>query len=152
MTIPTIKIRRLYPEHDSDIPLPRYMTPQSSGMDLCAAIKEDQVLPKGSITVIPTGIAIALPPDLEAQIRPRSGLAFKHGIGIINSPGTIDSDYRGEVKVGLINLFTQSYLVEHGDRIAQMVISKLPDISVEEVEELDDTERGEGGFGSTGDS
>ncbi len=150
MTPPTIKIRRLDPEHDSDIPLPRYMTPQSSGMDLCAAIKEDQVLPKGSITVIPTGIAIALPPGLEAQIRPRSGLAFKHGIGIINSPGTIDADYRGEIRIALINLGKRPYTISRGDRIAQMVIQKVCQAQLDVVDSLQETDRNEGGFGHTG--
>jgi len=150
MTPPTIQIRRLHPEHDSDIPLPRYMTPQCSGMDLCAAIKEDQVLHAGSIMVIPTGIAIALPPGFEAQIRPRSGLASKHGIGIINSPGTIDADYRGEVKVALINLGKRPYTVRRGDRIAQMVIQKVYQAQLEVVDALEETERNEGGFGHTG--
>jgi dUTP pyrophosphatase len=150
MTPPTIKIRRLDPEYDSDIPLPRYMTPQSSGMDLCAAVKEDQVLPIGSITVVPTGIAIALPPGLEAQIRPRSGLAFKHGIGIINSPGTIDADYRGEIKIALVNLGERPYTISRGDRIAQMVIQKVYQAQLEVVDALKETGRNEGGFGHTG--
>ncbi|UCD86346.1 MAG: dUTP diphosphatase [Desulfobacterales bacterium] len=150
MTPPTIKIRRLNPEHDSDIPLPCYMTPQSSGMDLYAAIKEDQVLPIGSITVIPTGVAIAMPTGLEAQIRPRSGLAFKHGIGIVNSPGTIDADYRGEIKVALINLGGRPYSIRRGDRIAQMVIQKVYQAELELVDTLEETERNEGGFGHTG--
>ena len=147
---PTMKIRRLHPEKNSDIPLPRYMTPQSSGMDLCAAIKEDQVLPVGSIVVIPTGVAIALPSGLEAQIRPRSGLAFQHGIGIINAPGTIDADYRGEIKVGLINLGQEAYPIRRGDRIAQMVIQAVVQADWQECDELDDTGRGHGGFGHTG--
>ena len=150
MTPPKIKIRRLNPEHDSDIPLPRYMTTQSSGMDLCAAIREEHLLPIGSITVIPTGIAVALPPGLEAQIRPRSGLAFKHGIGIINSPGTIDADYRGEIKIALINLGERPYTISRGDRIAQMVIQKVYQADLEVVDVLEDTERNEGGFGHTG--
>lgn len=150
MTPPIIKIRRLNPEHDSDIPLPRYMTPQSSGMDLYAAIKEQEVILTGSIAVIPTGIAIALPPGFEAQIRPRSGLAFKHGIGIINSPGTIDADYRGEIKVALINLGARPYTIRRGDRIAQMVIQKVYQADLEVVDVLEDTERNEGGFGHTG--
>ncbi|UCG80771.1 MAG: dUTP diphosphatase [Desulfobacterales bacterium] len=150
MTPPTIKIRRLNPEHDSDIPLPCYMTPQSSGMDLYAAIKGDHVLPIGSITVIPTGVAIAIPTGLEAQIRPRSGLAFKHGIGIINSPGTIDADYRGEIKVALINLGGRPYSIRRGDRIAQMVIQKVYQAELELVDTLEETERNEGGFGHTG--
>lgn len=150
MTPPTIKVRRLYPEQDSDVPLPRYMTPQSSGMDLCAAIKEEIVLPMGSIRVISTGIAISLPPGLEAQIRPRSGLAFKHGIGIINSPGTIDADYRGEIKVALINLGEKPYTVSRGDRIAQMVIQKVYQAKLEVVDALKETDRNDGGFGHTG--
>ncbi|MCK4728577.1 MAG: dUTP diphosphatase [Desulfobacterales bacterium] len=150
MISPTIQICRLHPEHDSDIPLPRYMTPQSSGMDLCAAVKEDQVIHAGSITVIPTGIAIALPTGFEAQIRPRSGLAFKHGIGIINAPGTIDADYRGEVKVALINLGERPYTVRRGDRIAQMVIQKVYQAQLDVVDALEETERNEGGFGHTG--
>ncbi len=150
MTPPTIKIRRLDPERDSDIPLPRYMTPQSSGMDLCAAIREDQTLPTGSIMVIPTGIAIGLPPGLEAQIRPRSGLAFKHGIGIINSPGTIDADYRGEIRIALINLGVRPYTISRGDRIAQMVIQKVYQAQLEVVDALKETDRNEGGFGHTG--
>jgi dUTP pyrophosphatase len=147
---PKIKIRRLHPEHDSDISLPRYMTPQCSGMDLCAAIKEDQVLHSGSIMVIPTGIAIALPPGFEAQIRPRSGLAFKHGIGIINAPGTIDADYRGEIKVALINLGQRPYTIRRGDRISQMVIQKVYQAQLEVVDALEETERNGGGFGHTG--
>ena len=150
MTKPKIKICRLHPEHDSDIPLPRYMTPQSSGMDLCAAIKDNQVFHVGSIMVIPTGIAIALPSGFEAQIRPRSGLAFKHGIGIINAPGTIDADYRGEIKVALINLGERPYNVSRGDRIAQMVIQKVYQAQFEIVDALEETERNEGGFGHTG--
>jgi dUTP pyrophosphatase len=119
-------------------------------MDLCAAVKEDQVLPIGSITVVPTGIAIALPPGLEAQIRPRSGLAFKHGIGIINSPGTIDADYRGEIRIALINLGERPYTISRGDRIAQMVIQKVYQAQLEVVDALKETGRNEGGFGHTG--
>ena len=147
---PKIKIRRLHPETDTDIPLPRYMTSHASGMDLCAALAADQVLEVGSITVIPTGIAVALPPGFEAQIRPRSGLAFRHGIGIINAPGTIDADYRGEIKVALINLGTRPYTVSRGDRIAQMVVQKVFQAALEIVDELEETERNEGGFGHTG--
>jgi dUTP pyrophosphatase len=119
-------------------------------MDLCAAIREDQTLPTGSIMVIPTGIAIALPPGLEAQIRPRSGLAFKHGIGIINSPGTIDADYRGEIKIALINLGVRPYTISRGDRIAQMVIQKVCQAQLDVVDSLQETDRNEGGFGHTG--
>jgi dUTP pyrophosphatase len=126
------------------------MTPQSSGMDLCAAIKEDQILHVGSIAVISTGIAIALPPGLEAQIRPRSGLAFKHGIGVINAPGTIDADYRGEIRVGLINLGKEPHTIRRGDRVAQMVIQKVYQAKLEVVDVLKETQRNEGGFGHTG--
>lgn len=147
---PKIQIRRLHPEQDSDIPLPRYMTPQSAGMDLCAATKGNHVIPVGSIVVIPTGIAIALPPGFEAQIRPRSGLAFKHGIGIINAPGTIDADYRGEIRIGLINLGEEAYTVHRGDRIAQIIVQKVYQAELEVVDTLGETERNEGGFGHTG--
>ena len=147
---PKVKICRLHPEQDSDLPLPRYMTPQASGMDLCAAIKVNQEIHVGSIMVIPTGIAIALPPGFEAQIRPRSGLAFKHGIGIINAPGTIDADYRGEIKVALINLGKKPYTIRRGDRIAQMVIQKVYQMQWQIVDSLEQTDRNEGGFGHTG--
>jgi dUTP pyrophosphatase len=147
---PVLKIVRLRPDTDSDIPLPRYMTSQSAGMDLCAAIKEDLVLNKGELILIPTGFAIALPEGFEAQIRPRSGLAIKHGIGLINSPGTIDTDYRGEIKIAVINLGGKPYTFRRGDRIAQMVIKKTYFARLEIVEELDETKRNTGGFGHTG--
>jgi dUTP pyrophosphatase len=147
---PIIKIKRLHPDTDSDIPLPRYMTDQSAGMDLCAAIKKDLVLNKGELTLIPTGFAIALPPGYEAQIRPRSGLAIKHGIGLINSPGTVDADYRGEIKIAAINLGKTPYTFRRGDRIAQMVIKKVYFGRLDIVEELDETKRNTGGFGHTG--
>ena len=147
---PVIKIVRLRPDMDADIPLPRYMTSQSAGMDLCAAIKEDLILNKGELILIPTGFAIALPEGFEAQIRPRSGLAIKHGIGLINSPGTIDTDYRGEIKIAVINLGGKPYTFRRGDRIAQMVIKKAYFARLEIVEELDETKRNTGGFGHTG--
>ena len=147
---PVIKIVRLRPYMDSDIPLPRYMTSQSAGMDLCAAIEDDLILNKGELTLIPTGFAIALPEGFEAQIRPRSGLAVKHGIGLINSPGTIDTDYRGEIKIAVINLGAKPYTFRRGDRIAQMVIKKVYFARLEVVEELDQTKRNTGGFGHTG--
>ena len=147
---PLVKIKRLHPDTDSDIPLPRYMTDQSAGMDLCAAIKDDLVLNKGELTLIPTGFAIALPRGFEAQIRPRSGLAIKHGIGLINSPGTIDADYRGEIKIAVINLGPAPYTFRRGDRIAQMVIKKVYLARLDVVEELDETKRNTGGFGHTG--
>jgi dUTP pyrophosphatase len=147
---PVIKIMRLRADTDSDIPLPRYMTPHSAGMDLCAAIKQDLFLNKGELALIPTGFAIALPQGFEAQIRPRSGLAITHGIGLINSPGTIDSDYRGEIKVALINLGPRPYTLRRGDRIAQMVIKKVYFARLDIVTELDQTQRNTGGFGHTG--
>ena len=147
---PVIKIVRLRPDMNSDIPLPRYMTSQSAGMDLCAAIKEDLILNKGELILIPTGFAIALPEGFEAQIRPRSGLAIKHGIGLINSPGTIDTDYRGEIMIAAINLGAKPYTFQRGDRIAQMVIKKVYFARLEIVEELDETKRNSGGFGHTG--
>jgi dUTP pyrophosphatase len=126
------------------------MTPYSSGMDLCAAVENEQIIGVGAIEVIVTGITIALPQGFEAQVRPRSGLAFKHGISIINSPGTIDADYRGEIKIALINLGTEPYTIRRGDRIAQLVIQRVYQARLEPVETLDQTERNEGGFGHTG--
>ena len=147
---PIIKFLRLRPESDADISLPRYMTPKSSGMDICAAIEIDLVLEAGAIALIPTGFAIAVPEGFEAQIRPRSGLAVKHGIGIINSPGTIDSDYRGEVKIAVINLGKKNYTFRRGDRIAQMVVKRVYQARLKVVEQLDETVRNTGGFGHTG--
>ena len=134
----------------TDIPLPRYMTEDAAGMDICAGISTEVTLKPGQISLISTGFAMAVPKGYEAQIRPRSGIAVKHGIGIINSPGTIDADYRGEVKIAVINLGTQPYTIRRNDRIAQMVIKKVYQARMEVVEELDDTERDTGGFGHTG--
>ncbi|MCJ7773889.1 MAG: dUTP diphosphatase [Desulfobacterales bacterium] len=147
---PVIQFRRINPDKDSDIPLPRYMTSQSAGMDLCAAIENDIHMEHGDIVLIPTGFAMAIPEGFEGQIRPRSGIAVKHGIGIINSPGTIDSDYRGEVKIALIHMGKKDYVLRRGDRIAQMVIKKVYQARLEIVETLDETERDAGGFGHTG--
>ena len=148
--LPTLSFQRLRAEEDGDIPLPRYMTPQAAGMDLHAAVGRPTTIAPGGIALIPTGFAMALPPGFEGQIRPRSGLAVKHGIGLINSPGTIDSDYRGEVKIPLINLGDASYTVRRGDRIAQMVIQKVYRVQLQVVESLDTTSRDTGGFGHTG--
>lgn len=147
---PLIKFMRLFPERDADVPLPRYMSPQAAGMDIFAAVGEDTVLPRGEIKLLPTGFAMALAPGYEAQIRPRSGLAVKHGVGIINAPGTIDADYRGEVKIALINLGPAAHTIRRGDRIAQMVIQRCCRAQVHAVAHLDKTERGDGGFGHTG--
>ena len=131
-----------------DFPLPEYATPASAGVDLRAS--EARVIPPGGRALVPTGLRIALPEDYEAQIRPRSGLALRHGVTLPNSPGTIDADYRGEVRVILMNLGQEPFVVEPGDRIAQMVVAPVTRVAWSEVEELDATERGEGGFGSTG--
>jgi dUTP pyrophosphatase len=147
---PVIKIMRLRPAEDADISLPRYMTPDAAGMDICAAVPQDTVLEAGQIRLLPTGFAMALPRGYEAQIRPRSGLAVKHGIGMINAPGTIDSDYRGEVMIALINLGRSAYTVRRGDRIAQMIIQLVHQARLEVVAHLDPTARSTGGFGHTG--
>jgi len=147
---PVIKFLRLRPESDSDIPLPRYMTPKAAGMDICAAVEKDLVLEKGAVALIPTGFAVAIPEGFEIQIRPRSGLAINHSLAIINSPGTIDADYRGEIKIGMINLSDRKYTFHRGDRIAQMVVKKVYQAKLEVVEQLDETHRNTGGFGHTG--
>ncbi|MBN2373920.1 dUTP diphosphatase [bacterium] len=148
MNMIKVPIKRLY--GTDDIPLPAYMTPHSSGMDICAAVKENVVIQPLDKAIIPAGFAIALPVGYEAQIRPRSGLAIKHGIGILNAPGTIDADYRGEVKIIIINLCKYSFEIKRGDRIAQMVIQPVVTACWEEVSELPDSERMDGGFGHTG--
>ena len=130
--------------------LPQYATSQSAGIDLRANLAEPVVLKPMERKLIPTGLFIELPEGYEAQIRPRSGLALKHGITVLNTPGTIDADYRGEIGVILINLSTEDFKIEHGERICQMVIARHEHIEWEEVEVLDETERGAGGFGSTG--
>lgn len=136
--------------HGADLPLPTYATSHSAGMDLMAAIDEDIIIKKGERKLIATGIAIALPEGYEAQIRPRSGLALKHGITVLNTPGTIDADYRGEIGVILINLGETDFIVTNTMRIAQMVISSYTHAKFTVVEDLSITKRGEGGFGSTG--
>lgn len=130
--------------------LPAYATPQSAGMDLRANIEDPITLRPLERRIVPTGLYIALPEGYEAQVRPRSGLAFKHGITVLNSPGTIDSDYRGEIGVLLINLSDTPFVINAGERIAQMVVARHEQAELIEVEELDDTERGAGGYGHTG--
>ena len=147
---PVVKFLRLRPNRDGDIPLPKYMTALSAGMDLHAAVPEPVDMRPGMVSLIPTGFAIALPAGFEAQIRPRSGLAARHAIGLINSPGTIDADYRGEVMLPLINFGRQNYRVERGDRVAQMIISRVYQVRIASVAKLDATERDAGGFGHTG--
>ncbi|MAE50576.1 MAG: dUTP diphosphatase [Micavibrio sp.] len=139
-------------EHAVGLRLPTYATALSAGMDLSAALEEAIELDSGERALVPTGLAIALPPGYEAQIRPRSGLALKHGVTVLNTPGTIDADYRGEIKVILINHGKEPFIIERGMRIAQMVVERHESIAWDIVEELDDSARGEGGFGSTGTS
>ena len=131
-----------------DLPLPTRQTPQSAGLDLYANIST--TISKGERALVPTGIRVALPFGYEAQVRPRSGLALKHGITVLNTPGTVDADYRGELSVLLINHGTEDFQVKRGDRIAQLVIAKVEMIEFQEVDELPDTQRGDGGYGSTG--
>ena len=147
---PTIQFKRLHPNKDGDLPLPAYMTPHAAGMDICAAIEAPQTIAPGEIALIPTGFALAIPQGFEVQIRPRSGLAVKQGIGIVNAPGTIDADYRGEVKIGLINFGSKAYTIQRGDRIAQMVIQRVYQAEIVVVKNLESTERNQGGFGHTG--
>jgi dUTP pyrophosphatase len=143
-----IQIKRL--EHNPDLPLPGYETEGSSGMDIRAAVEGSVILNPGDIRLIPSGFAISIPHGYEAQVRPRSGLALKHGIGLVNSPGTIDSDYRGEVSIILINHGQDPFTIRRGDRIAQMVIKKVYRAEFMDVDVLDSTMRGEGGFGHSG--
>jgi dUTP pyrophosphatase len=137
-------------EHAVGLNLPTYATEQSAGMDLSAALEEAIELGPGERALIPTGLSIALPSGYEAQIRPRSGLALKHGVTVLNSPGTIDADYRGEIKVIIANLGSEPFTIERGMRIAQMVIARHANVSWAVVKDLEDTDRGSGGFGSTG--
>lgn len=145
---PVCQFRKL--PHGSDLPLPSYESDAAAGMDLRAAVQETMTLKPGARMLVPTGLQLAIPQGYEAQIRPRSGLAYKQGITMLNSPGTIDSDYRGEVKVLAINHGSEPFTISHGDRIAQMVIAPVSQAVIKEVETLDETERNEGGFGSTG--
>lgn len=145
---PSLLIKRL--PHNADLPLPAYATAGAAGMDLAAAVDAPQTLAPGERTLVPTGLAIAIPEGFEGQVRPRSGLAAKNGVTVANAPGTIDWDYRGEVKVILINLGKDPFVIERGMRIAQLIIAPVSQVAVVEVEDLDATVRGVGGFGSTG--
>ena len=147
MSIP-VRITRL--AHGADLPLPAYETEGSAGMDLRAAIDAPVTLAPMERTAVPTGLSIALPQGYEAQVRARSGLAFRSGIACVNAPGTVDSDYRGEIKVILVNLGQEPVTFERGDRIAQLVVAPVSRVAWEEAETLDETARGAGGFGSTG--
>ena len=145
-----VRVKKVRPEQDGDIPLPEYMTPASSGLDLRAAVLEPVTVQPGRAILIPSGLSVALPIGFEAQIRPRSGLALKKGLTLINSPGTIDADYRGEIGLAVINLGPKDVIIERGDRIAQMVINRVYRAELELVQDLEKTERGGGGFGHTG--
>ena len=147
---PVVDIVRM--AHNTDLPLPAYETAGAAGMDLRAAVPEDAplVLRPGARTAVPTGLAFALPDGFEAQVRPRSGLALKSGVTVANAPGTIDQDYRGELKVLLVNLGEEDFMIRRGDRVAQLVIAPVVQAAWREVDGLDATDRGAGGFGSTG--
>jgi dUTP pyrophosphatase len=144
----TVEVKRL--PHGAELPLPQYATADSAGLDLLAAVESDITILPGKRALVPTGLAIALPPGFEAQVRPRSGLALKNGITVLNSPGTVDADYRGEVGVILANLGETPFVVTRGMRIAQMVVAPVTRLAWHPVAELPDSARGEGGFGSTG--
>ena len=148
MTLLEVPVTRL--AHGADLPLPGYATEGSAGLDLLAALEAPLVLEPGARALVPSGIAIALPPGYEAQLRPRSGLAARHGITLINAPGTIDSDYRGEIKAILVNLGDAPFTVERGSRIAQLVVAPVSRVAWSEGAALDQSARGAGGFGSTG--
>jgi dUTP pyrophosphatase len=144
-----IKIKRLDKKF-SDIPIPSYSTKGSAGMDIRAAVEKEIILGMGKIDLIPTNLSVEIPEGYEIQVRPRSGLALKHGIGILNSPGTIDSDYRGEIKIIMMNFSNEDFLIKRGDRIAQLVVAKVYSAKLIETNDLNDSRRGEGGFGHTG--
>lgn len=148
MTRVEVRVTRL--PGTEDLPLPAYETEHAAGMDLRAAVNEPITLQPGQRALVPTGIVIALPDGTEAQVRPRSGLAFRHGIGMVNTPGTIDADFRGEIRVILINLGQEPFTIQRGERIAQLVIAPVLHCDWFECETLDDTGRGAGGFGHTG--
>jgi dUTP pyrophosphatase len=144
----TLHVKRL--DNNPDLPLPSYQSDGSSGLDLRAAIEGHVTLAPGEIRLIPTGLSISIPKGYEAQIRPRSGLALKHGLGVVNSPGTIDADYRGEIGIIAINWGAVPVTIRRGDRVAQIVVSRVCRATIEEVDELDPTTRGQGGFGHSG--
>lgn len=145
-----VNVRIFRDKKTGDLPLPEYKTKGASGMDLPAAVESPVTIKPGEYTTVPTGIYLEIPDGYEGQVRPRSGLAAKHGVTVLNTPGTIDSDYRGEIMVILINLGKESYVIQRGDRIAQLIVSKYERISFVPVFSVEATERGEGGFGHTG--
>ena len=144
-----IKIKRISEEYN-DVPLPEYATEGSVGMDIRAAIKESLIIKMGEVVIVPTNLSVEIPMGYEIQVRPRSGLAAKHGIGILNSPGTIDSDYRGEIKIILINFGKEDFTIQKGERIAQLIISRVFRADLSEENSLNESKRGTGGFGHTG--
>lgn len=146
MEIPRLQIKKLSPAAI----LPKYMTELAAGMDICALVENEVVIKPGARVLVPTGLAFAIPPGYEIQVRPRSGLAIKHGIALVNSPGTIDADYRGEVKIIMINLGHDDFTIHSGDRIAQLIVTPVCQAELVEVDALSETERGAGGFGHTG--
>ena len=145
-----IKVLKMKRENISELPLPRYMTDKAAGMDLYADVGEQVVIKPSGIALIPTGLKVAIPDGYEIQIRPRSGLAIRNGITVLNTPGTIDGDYRGEIGIILINAGSEPFVVSRGDRVAQMVVAPVVRARLVVVDALDDTDRGEGGFGQTG--
>ncbi len=147
---PVVRAMRLHPERDQDLPLPRYMTPGAAGMDVVAALERPLTLSPGARALVPTGLAVAVPVGYEMQVRPRSGLALRHGVALVNAPGTVDADYRGELGVLLVNLGHDPVEIRRGDRIAQLVVAPVVQASVALVDVLPPTKRGGGGFGHTG--
>lgn len=150
MTSPPLRLRLERLAHAADLPLPAYATPGAAGLDLRAAVAGELLLEPGERAAVPTGFRIEIPPGYEGQVRPRSGLALRHGVTVANAPGTIDSDYRGEVAVLLVNLSREPFVVRRGERIAQLLVAPVARVVLEEAISLATTERGEGGFGSTG--
>ena len=146
----SIPIRRVRGDLDADLPLPQYMSDRAAGMDLFAAVDTDLTIQPQEAALVPTGLAVAIPAGFEGQIRARSGLAIQYSLAVINAPGTIDSDYRGEIKVALINLGKKPFTIHRGDRIGQMIISRVYRAQWDLKEDLDETDRNEGGFGHTG--
>ncbi|MFH2124363.1 MAG: dUTP diphosphatase [Pseudomonadota bacterium] len=146
----TVQFCWIDPERSSDLELPRYHSTLAAGMDVSAAVYAPVVLNPGRITLLPSGFSVAIPEGYELQVRPRSGMAIRHGVTVINSPGTIDADYRGEVRIGLINLGQEPYVIHRGDRIAQLVLAPVLRLQFEVVDSLDSTSRADGGFGHTG--
>jgi dUTP pyrophosphatase len=146
LSVEVVRVRR----PADPLPLPRYMTPGAAGMDLLADVEADLVLAAGERRLVPTGLAVAIPPGYEGQVRPRSGLAARDGLTVLNAPGTIDTDYRGEIQILLVNLGSAAVRIRRGDRIAQLVVAPVTRVAWREVEALPERERGAGGFGSTG--